>query len=87
MFNERELLDSPVVSDTILKEYIVEYVGKKVQPDNDEVTVEMVIEVLANDFPEIVLALAEENFFRGYEQGLDDAVNIPKGNPSDDIQE
>ena len=32
----------------------------------------MVIEVLADEFPEVVLALAEENFIRGYQQGAND---------------
>ena len=32
----------------------------------------MIIDVLADEFPEFVLALAEENWIRGYQQGLDD---------------
>ena len=32
----------------------------------------MIIEVMAEEFPEFVMALAEENWIRGYEQGLDD---------------
>ena len=53
--------------------------GNKLNPDTQDpieedfgVTVEMIIQVLTEDFPEIVLALAEENFIRGYEQGLND---------------
>tara|TARA_R100001443_G_scaffold4566_1_gene13184 strand:- start:1336 stop:1593 length:258 start_codon:yes stop_codon:yes gene_type:complete len=55
-----------------LKEYLVEYVGTKLKPEDDKVTVEMVINVLADEFPEVALSLAEENFIRGYRQGLDD---------------
>jgi hypothetical protein len=33
----------------------------------------MIIEVLADEFPEIVLPIAEENFFRGYNQALQDS--------------
>lgn len=55
-----------------LKDIIVEYVGEKLQPENDEITLEMVIEILAAEFPEVVLALAEENFLRGYSQGIED---------------
>tara|TARA_R110002020_G_scaffold90434_3_gene220189 strand:- start:8398 stop:8655 length:258 start_codon:yes stop_codon:yes gene_type:complete len=55
-----------------LKEYLVEYVGTKLKPEDDNVTVEMVINVLADEFPEVALSLAEENFIRGYEQGLED---------------
>lgn len=57
-----------------LKEFMVQYVGAKLLSDSEEesVTVEMIIEVLANEFPEIVLCLAEENFLRGYEQAFVD---------------
>jgi len=87
MFNERELLDLKIEKNSPLKEYIVEYVGEKLQPDHEEVTVDMVINVLVDDFPEIILALAEENFFRGYQQGLDDAIDLPAENPDHDSQE
>jgi len=79
MFNERELLETEIQKTTPLKEYIVEYVGEKLNPEDSGVTVEMIINVLADDFPEVVFALAEENFMRGYKQGLDDRI--------DDIQE
>ena len=55
-----------------LKEWLVEYVGNKLTPENGEVNVEMVIHVLADEFPEVIMPLAEENFFRGYEQALID---------------
>lgn len=79
MFNERELLEATITKTTPLKEYIVNYVGNKLEPgiqdppeEDTGITVEMIIQVLTEDFPEIVLALAEENFIRGYEQGLSD---------------
>lgn len=59
-------------SDSPLKEAIVEYVGQKLQPEDLNVTVEMIVEVLAGEFPEFVLALAEENWIRGYHQALTD---------------
>tara|TARA_A100001515_G_scaffold83184_1_gene65961 strand:- start:725 stop:979 length:255 start_codon:yes stop_codon:yes gene_type:complete len=55
-----------------LKQWLVEYVGNKMMPENDEVTTEMVIHVLADEFPEVIMPLAEENYFRGYEQALTD---------------
>ena len=61
-----------VEPDTDLKNMLVEYVGSELNPENKEVTVEMIIEVVAREFPEFVLALAEENFFRGYKQGISD---------------
>ena len=51
---------------------LVGYVGEKLNPQDQNVTVEMIIEVLAEEFPEFVLALAEENWVRGYQQGLED---------------
>lgn len=62
-----------VEPDNDLKNMLVEYVGTKLSPDNYNVTVEMVINTMAEEFPEFVLALAEENWIRGYEQAFDDA--------------
>ena len=61
-----------VDGDTPLKKWLVNYVGEKTQPDNDEVNVEMIIQTIAKEFPEFLLAVAEENFIRGYQQGLAD---------------
>ena len=63
-------------SDSELKTYIVNYVGNKLQPENEEVTVKMVVETLATEFPEFILALAQENWVRGYEQAL---VDVDEG--------
>lgn len=76
MINERELLDKQVSPDSDLKDYIVNYVGEKLNPEDGRVTVEMVIAVLAEDFSDVVLALAEENFIRGYAQGLHDTSGL-----------
>jgi len=72
------MLALPVQPDSELKNYLVEYVGKKF--DNEEVTVNMIAETLATDFPEFTFAFAEENFLRGYQLGLDDAkgLHIPE---------
>jgi hypothetical protein len=55
-----------------LKEWIIDYVGTQQQPENDEVTVEMVVETMVREFPEFIFALAEENFLRGYTQAFTD---------------
>jgi len=65
-------LTEVVQVDNALKDFIVEYTGEELNPENKEVTVEMVIEVLASHFPEVVFALAEENFIRGYQQAMTD---------------
>jgi len=69
---DRTLLDEEVQSDNNLKNFLVEYVGNKTNPEDNNVTVEMIVETLANEFPEFVLAVAEENWIRGYQQALDD---------------
>ena len=55
VITERELHGNPMLAmavnkDTELKKFLVEYVGEKL--DNEEVTVNMIAEVLALDFPE-----------------------------------
>ena len=59
-----------------LKNLIVNFVGEKVNPENNEVTVEHIIDIFSEQFPEFVLALAEENFFRGYSQALSDKETL-----------
>ena len=76
------LLAMRVEKDSKLKEYLVEYVGSKLE--NEEVTVNMIAEVLASDFPEFTFAFAEENYLRGYQQGLDDAQRLHSSLPKAD---
>jgi len=59
--------------DTELKKYLVNFVGEqKSLEENEEVTVDMIVEVMAKEFPEFVLSVAEENFLRGYDQAIND---------------
>ena len=79
LINEAELHQSPVLSmvvekDSEVKNYLVEYVGTKF--DEENVTVQMITEVLATEFPEFVISLAEENFLLGYQKGLQDADQL-----------
>jgi hypothetical protein len=71
--HENPVLAMTVEADSELKEYLVEYVGTKF--NKEEVTVNMIAEILAHEFPEFVYAMAEENFLRGYQLGVNDAVN------------
>ena len=75
--HQNPMLAMTVDKNSKLKEMLVEYVGTKL--DNEEVTVNMVAEVLAAEFPEFVFAFAEENFLRGYQLGLDDADKLRPG--------
>jgi hypothetical protein len=65
------LMEEPT-SDSELKGMIVDYVGNKYLMSGDLVTVELIMEAMSKEFPEFLLALAEENFFRGYTQALSD---------------
>jgi len=58
--------------DSPMKEWLVDYVGNKASPENDEVNLAMIIETMAEEFPEFLLALAEENWVRGYHQAIND---------------
>ena len=75
--NENPMLHVAVRKDNPLKQMIVDYVGKRFATKEDEgeyfVTVQMVAETLASEFPEFLMVMAEENWIRGYKQGLDDA--------------
>ena len=51
---------------------MVEYVGNEHDPENGDVTVEMMVETIAKEFPEFLMVVAEENWIRGYHQALDD---------------
>ena len=69
---ENPFLKQEVEVNSELKTWLVEYTGNKLMPEDGQITSEMVIHVLADDFPEVIMAVAEENFFRGYEQALAD---------------
>ena len=75
--NKSPVLDEVVEADNDLKNLLVQYVGEKLNPKDSNITIEMVIEVMADEFPELVMTLAEENWIRGYQQGLDD-VHVGK---------
>lgn len=78
IITEAEALENPVLAMTAnpeeseLKGFLVSYTGTKL--DKEEVTVQMIADVLAADFPEFAFAFAEENYIRGYQLGLEDAL-------------
>jgi hypothetical protein len=64
--------NTEVVADNPMKSWLVDYVGQNYKPEKGEVTVELIVEALAQEFPDFVLVLAQENFIRGYQQALYD---------------
>ena len=78
-FNTTPSLEELVEPDTELKNWLVEYVGSQLNPDNMDVTVEMIVNVVADEFPEFLLAIAEENYIRGYQQAL---LDVEEGRKS-----
>jgi hypothetical protein len=71
-YDETETLKETVETDTEMKDWLVNYVGEKHDPNSGEVTVEMIVETMATEFPEFLMAVAEENWVRGYHQALSD---------------
>ena len=77
-FNEIDLSEYEEVSqqtvekENELKTFLIEYVGTREKPQNNEVTVEMIVNTMAKEFPEFVLTVAEENWIRGYQQAMVD---------------
>lgn len=65
-----------VSKDSPMKDWVIDYVGGLLKPENDQVTVEMIVGVMVKEFPEFVFALAEENFLRGYEQAFTDMQSV-----------
>jgi len=70
---------SPTLAETVekttpIKEWLVDYVGTLHDPDNGDVTVEMIVETMSTEFPEFLMAMAEENWIRGYHQALSDVT-------------
>jgi hypothetical protein len=71
-YERNPILAEVPIPNTELKRWLVEYVGNIYGPKNGNVTVEMIVETVSKEFPEFLLLVAEENFFRGYEQALVD---------------
>jgi len=88
MNSENTTLKETVLPENPMKQWLVNYVGETysvaLEKHNSEVeetmgwdgnvTVEMIVENMSLEFPEFVMALAEENFIRGYEQALQDTL-------------
>jgi len=70
-------LNSPIDDTTGLKQLVVNYIGNRLLAE-EEVTVDMAVQIFAAEFPEFLMAVAEENFLRGYEQALIDVESTKK---------
>jgi hypothetical protein len=69
---ELEFERQTVQKDNPMKTWLVDYVGEKMNAQNGEVTVDMIVEAMADEFPDFVMLLAQENWLRGYQQALHD---------------
>lgn len=78
---EKSDLNDVVTPDTGLKQIVVNYIGQRLQAEED-ITVDMAVQVFAAEFPDFLLAVAEENFLRGYEQALIDVSAASKNQES-----
>ena len=77
MENENPDLEKPVEATSGLKELVVNYIGNRLEAE-EMITVDMAVQVFAAEFPEFLMAVAEENFLRGYEQALIDVEQAEK---------
>ena len=88
---EAQATENPILGMTAeageseLKDFLVSYTGNIL--DEEKVTVQMIAEVLASEFPEFAFSFAEENYIRGYQLGLEDAYRAFKGNPEETAAE
>ena len=96
--NQNPDLLKTVEKSNILKEWLVDYVGEEYNTElnkaevehnkkidwNGDVTVEMIVECVARDFPEFLMAVAEENFIRGYRQAF---IDIETGKGMSDAEQ
>ncbi len=80
------VLDNVVETETPMKEWLVQYVGEKFNPESREVTVQMIVNAMADEFPDFVIAVAQENFIRGYQQALHDVDYGPLKSGTTDEQ-
>ena len=77
MEQENPDLHKAIQDTTGLKQLVVNYIGYRLEAPED-VTVDMAVQVFAAEFPEFLMAVAEENFLRGYEQALTDVESTTK---------
>ena len=71
-FEEQSELKQQVESENPMKEWLVGYVGQKLNPEDGNVTVEMIVGSMLEEFPEFLMVVAEENWIRGYHQAQTD---------------
>ena len=71
-------LHTAITDSTGLKQLVVNYIGERLNPKDGNITVEMAVDVFAAEFPEFLMAIAEENFLRGYQQAINDVENTTK---------
>lgn len=76
--SENPELTKQITSENPMKSWLIQYVGERFKPQNGTVNTAMIIEAMAQEFPEFVIALAEENFIRGYQQALYDVDYNPE---------
>lgn len=84
---QEDIREREVEAENPLKEMFVEYVGNKFQPPDGRVTVQMVATALADEFPEFLLLVAEQNYLQGYRQAFDDMERKNKTQEPSEMQQ
>lgn len=69
-------LQGEVEPDNPLKSLFVSYVGEKYAGESTEVTIEMCVRALAEEFPEFLAPVCEQNFMLGYHKCEEDITTL-----------
>ena len=69
---KKRMEEEEVLPENNLKQLFLDYVGGINNPEDGKITVEMIVSVMADEFPEFMLVMAEQNFTQGYKQALSD---------------
>ena len=75
---KEKLEEREVKPETGLKQMLLDYVGERKNPEDGKITVDMIISVMADEFPEFVFVMAEQNFIQGYKQAFSDIEKFNK---------
>lgn len=61
---------------TSIKSLLIDYTREKIK--KKDINVEDILLILAEEFPELIIANAEQNYLNGYKQALDDKEAVEK---------
>ena len=77
---QREELEEAIDGDASqfndLQLLLIHFAGNHFQPKDGRVTTELILRAIGEQFPALIMTLAEKNYFAGYKQALDDIEKV-----------